>query len=104
MPSKRSPIARPLQAKITPELVQLYKTVREIVDSEGRDGPRRVELIELSVALHNGLGLKVWEEPADCVPLDGPPPSWNRSPADWLRAQQLRRALEERVREQENAD
>jgi hypothetical protein len=98
MATKRRPIERALRAQITDELAGLYRHIREIVDSEGRDGPRRLELIELSVALHNGLGLKVWEWPVDCVPLVGPPPSWKKNPDDFIQAQQLRRAIEDRAR------
>ena len=99
MPTNRRTIERPIQARITPELVELYRTCLEIWDAGLEDipeaeGGRRAEFDDARWAIHVGLGLKPWEyHPLSVLP-DGPPEKW-QDLERYAQAQALRRALDE---------
>ena len=105
MPTNRTPIERPIQARITPELVEMYRRCLEIIEDGDddvweADGGRQREFHDVSLALHVGLGQKPWDYSVFSVSLNGPPRSWEYRDRH-ERAQQLRRALHEAALEQQ---
>lgn len=77
MPSKRSRVARPLQRRITPQALAAYRAADWM-------------------QLHRELGLKPWEASPLAVDADEPPAPelQNAWTASWVRAVELREALE----------
>jgi hypothetical protein len=98
MPTKRVPLNRSAHARITPEIIALWRRILEIQDSGADEeweeaGGRRRELLDADRDLCSALGLSPWHtSPAD-VPSQGPPEPWE-DPGRFALAQELRRALE----------
>lgn len=102
MATKRRPIERPFRARITPELIELWRRIRAIqaadLDEVWEDaGGRRREYLDATVELHGGLGLTPWHDSPAEVASEGPPPAWDNG--SYTIAQQWRRALEEAAAE-----
>src|SRR5690348_1942357 len=98
MPTIRRRTTRQQQPKITPEIVELYRTCIEIIEAgqdkvwEGQGGRQR-ELLDTETALDAAFGLHPWEYSPLWVSIDGPPERGD-DPARHEKAQQLRQALQ----------
>lgn len=102
MPSKRTPIDRPLVARITPEAVALFRQIEEILaagldETWEAEGGRRRECLDAEVRLHGLLGIQPWDEEPNHCSSNGPPPEWCKGERAerYKKAQAWRRALEE---------
>lgn len=109
MTTRRTPLNRPMLAKITPEAVEAYRIAEANAQKylgcirgacEVEDFARCAECLaylDASRTLSRALGMKPWE--TSPVHVDqGEAPDWH-NPDNWRRAQQLRRALEEAARD-----
>lgn len=99
MPTKRTPVDRPIRARVTPDLVALWRRIMEIREAglDGtpeREGGRQEEHLDALHRLDRGLGLRPWQDSPVDVPPHGKPPPWARR-ASYETAQIWRRALEE---------
>jgi hypothetical protein len=100
MPTNRLPRARKRKARITPEVVALFKRAIAI-EKDGddevweADGGRCREYLDTSNQLRRLLGVRIWEpsvlDAAADMDLSGVP---EHMLAGWTRAMRLRRALE----------
>jgi hypothetical protein len=92
MATTRTPINRPTKARITPEIVELYKKIRDADDA--------VDTRRDRVALHTKLGRRVWEYSIEGIDPDAvAPPDWvvrqgDFRIQDWTTARDLLLALE----------
>ena len=99
MPTLRTPIGRPPRGgHITPEVIALFKQVRELEDSsdvglwESEGGARR-QWLDLRGALHTALGRKPWDHVVfDCA--DPIPHPTIKPDSDYKAAHQLYLELE----------
>jgi hypothetical protein len=95
MATKRTPIYRAPQQRITPEAIAAYKALRELEDDDVSRDSR--EFHDASLALHRALGRKPWDVFIDWIDVDSVPKP-NLEPglrASFLEAVELRRQLEE---------
>ena len=102
MVTKRTPVARSINARITAEMIDLY---RKAVDLQSRPEPHGIEhweesggvrrqYIDTCRKLHVALGRKPWETMAtDTIGEDEPDPTISNQGehkvADWMEAREL---------------
>jgi hypothetical protein len=106
MTTKRVPINRPTQPKITDEAVQLWKKIREIQSDgdddffEYEDGRRR-EFFDAEISLEKLLGISPWEITPSSAAHPAPPPHYEHERrAHYSRAHALFMALEDARRDE----
>jgi hypothetical protein len=77
MVTTRTPRSVNKRARITPEIVALYRGVIELRDGSDaweEGGGTRAACLDAEVALHDALGRKPWDyDVTDCVDPDPPP-------------------------------
>jgi hypothetical protein len=80
MPTKRTPINRPLRTKVTPEALAAFRTMQRLerrctCKDDNNDCPACVQWGEQHSILHSELQLKPWQWPAYEHPDDAELPS-----------------------------
>jgi uncharacterized protein YecE (DUF72 family) len=101
MTTKRIPIRRDVRARVTPELVALWRQLKEITEAGAHEEfepvGRRNEFLEALHAMDRAFGIRPWQESPLYAETPEPPAYMRRSePAmeGWRRAWELRCALE----------